>query len=504
MRIFFCFALPLGSAAIAFAGCGSSSGGGQGTGTTAEPATFSKVYSTTLGGVCASPGCHVGTAAPGGLDMSTADSAYANLVGVTAAGPACGASNLTRVVPGDSAHSLLYLKVNGTAPCGVRMPDGLPVLSSAAIAQIKTWIDDGAKNDLGSGSSSGATSSNSSGSSTGGSSSSSTGSSSGSSTGSGSGSTSSGSGSGSTSSGSGSGSSSGSSSGIGGSGASGSGGWGAFSGSAGTFGQTFDNVHWSTTTVAQQDLSSVTCIGNLHGWVAGTNGTVLHTSDGGKTWSTQSSGATADLNALRFGDLGFGVAAGAGGTVLVTSDGGTHWTTAHTSARSALRGVAISGSVAIVVGDGATLLRSSDEGSTWSEGTLPGATNLHGVATDSAGRIALAVDTSGKIWRSDDRGATFTLETEVGVPLDSVSIADDASRALTGGAGGSIFVRDSQGAWQSAFSPTTADVHAVLVGFDVWYAVGQSGTLLSSHDQGLTWSWLASGTTANLRGLDDL
>lgn len=504
MKVLVYLALPLGGAALGFVGCGSSSGGNQGSGSGGPPATFGQVYSATLGGVCASPGCHVGNDAPGGLDMSTPENAYANLVGMTAAGPACGTSNLTRVVPGNSARSLLYMKVSGTQPCGVRMPDALPALSSAAIAQIKSWIDAGAKND---GTTSGSSSGAANGSSTGGSSGSNSGSSSGSSSGSGSTSSGGGSGSGSSGSGSGSGSSSGisgSSSGIGGSGASGSGGWGAFSGSAGAFGQTFDNLHWSVTTVAEQDLLAVSCVGNLHGWVAGAHGTVLHTNDGGQTWSAQSSGATADLNAVRFGDLGFGVAAGGGGTVLVTSDGGAHWTAAHTSTQAALRGVAIAGSVAVVVGDRATLLRSADAGASWSATSIPGAADLHGVATDPGGHLTLAVDTSGNVWRSDDTGASFTLETELGAALDSTSVADDGSRSLAGGAGGAIFVRDAQGTWQSAFSPTTADLHAVLVGFDVWYAVGESGTLLSSHDRGTTWSWIASGTTATLRGLDDL
>jgi photosystem II stability/assembly factor-like uncharacterized protein len=256
--------------------------------------------------------------------------------------------------------------------------------------------------------------------------------------------------------------------------------------------------------VSQQDLLSVACIGNLHGWVAGAHGVVLHTIDGGQTWSTQSSGATADLNAVRFGDLDFGVAAGNGGTLLVTSDSGSRWRTAPTSTRSVLRGIAIAGSTAIVVGDGATLLRSTDAGASWSVSSIPGATDLHGVTTDSAGHVTLAVDTSGNVWRSDDLGASFVLDAHVDAALDSVSVADDGTRALTVGAGGAIFVRDSQGTWQSAFSPTTADLHAALVENDIWYAVGQAGTLMASHDQGATWSWLASGTTATLHGLDDL
>jgi photosystem II stability/assembly factor-like uncharacterized protein len=433
--------------------------------------------------------------------MSTPEKAYSNLVGVTAAGPACGTIGMARVVPGASAQSLLYLKVSGKQPCGKQMPDGLPALSSQAVAQIKSWIDAGAKNDIAAaGSSSGAGSSGSGSGST-----STSGGSSGSSAGSSSGSTSSGgstSGSGSTSGGSTSGSgSSGSSSGKGGSSGAG---WGAFTGEWGTFGQTWDNVNWSTTTLSQQDLLSVACVGNQYGWVAGTHGVVLHTIDGGQTWSTQTSGATSNLNSVRFGKFGFGVAAGDGGTLLVTADGGSHWTTAQTGATSVLRGVAIAGSTVIVVGDGATLLRSTDAGASWSVASVSGAADLHGVAIDSAGHIALAVDTAGKVWRSDDLGAAFALDAALGAALDSVSIADDGTSALTVGAGGAIFVRDSRGTWQSGFSPTTADLHAALIEDPIWYAVGQAGTLMSSHDHGATWSWLASGTTATLHGLDDL
>jgi hypothetical protein len=126
--------------------------------------TFTNVYANIIGARCT--GCHRPGASGvnvGGLDMSTQAKAYANLVGVPAAGTGAGTSGITcasvmppivRVVPGDSANSLLYNKVNskltGTlAACGSPMPlpsTGAP-LRAGQVALIKAWIDNTAPND---------------------------------------------------------------------------------------------------------------------------------------------------------------------------------------------------------------------------------------------------------------------------------------------------------------------------------------------------------------------
>jgi hypothetical protein len=73
--------------------------------------------------------------------MGSQSNAYANLVGVQASGPSCGSTGETRVVPGNSAMSLLYHKVAGTEDCGNTMPS-----ASQAAALIQQWIDEGAPN----------------------------------------------------------------------------------------------------------------------------------------------------------------------------------------------------------------------------------------------------------------------------------------------------------------------------------------------------------------------
>jgi hypothetical protein len=53
--------------------------------------------------------------------------------------------DLTIVVPGDSANSLLFEKISSDAPTvGARMPLGGPEMPAAEIEVIRRWIDEGA------------------------------------------------------------------------------------------------------------------------------------------------------------------------------------------------------------------------------------------------------------------------------------------------------------------------------------------------------------------------
>jgi hypothetical protein len=122
------------------------------------------LYATVLGPSggygCASH--HVGGGVDKFLDLGDASAAYASLVGVPASGPKCGDGGTTdmRVTAGSPATSLLWLKVwtladgGNDVPCGSQMPknpDGGEIsahpLAPADEAKVKSWIQNGAKND---------------------------------------------------------------------------------------------------------------------------------------------------------------------------------------------------------------------------------------------------------------------------------------------------------------------------------------------------------------------
>lgn len=92
---------------------------------------------------CAVSGCHTGPAGgtlPSGMDLSSADASFTNLVGVASVQQA----TLLRVAAGDPDNSYLVQKLEGTAASGVRMPLGAGALDQAVINDIRQWITDGA------------------------------------------------------------------------------------------------------------------------------------------------------------------------------------------------------------------------------------------------------------------------------------------------------------------------------------------------------------------------
>jgi len=59
-----------------------------------------------------------------------------------------------------------------------------------------------------------------------------------------------------------------------------------------------------------------------NGWAVGQIGTVLHTTDGGTTWTKQSSGTTNVFSSAKFVSSISGWIVGEGGTILHTTNGG--------------------------------------------------------------------------------------------------------------------------------------------------------------------------------------
>ena len=113
------------------------------------PPTFTTIYTTTITNKC-SP-CHTTATGDGvmfgKLDMTTQANAYANLVNVPTAGVSCSGKG-TRVVPNKPDDSVMYLKVSldDPTPCGNKMPDNLPPLTSEEAEGIEDWIAAGAQN----------------------------------------------------------------------------------------------------------------------------------------------------------------------------------------------------------------------------------------------------------------------------------------------------------------------------------------------------------------------
>jgi len=88
---------------------------------------------------CALAGCHDAATQIQGLDLSSTDASFADLVGVDSF------CTKVRVVPNNVTASYLVDKVgDGAAFCGAVMPQGLPALTAQQLQLIRDWINQGA------------------------------------------------------------------------------------------------------------------------------------------------------------------------------------------------------------------------------------------------------------------------------------------------------------------------------------------------------------------------
>ena len=72
-------------------------------------------------------------------------------------------------------------------------------------------------------------------------------------------------------------------------------------------------------------LNCVSFITPVVGWAVGNDGTILKTTNGGTSWTSQSIETSVPLYSVSFTDSDNGTVVGDVGTILRTTDGGTTW-----------------------------------------------------------------------------------------------------------------------------------------------------------------------------------
>jgi photosystem II stability/assembly factor-like uncharacterized protein len=217
-------------------------------------------------------------------------------------------------------------------------------------------------------------------------------------------------------------------------------------------------------------------------WASGTRGTVIHTADGGKTWSVDSvPGATAmDLRGVHGRSASVAHVAATAGRIWRTTDGGRSWSLRYqaTDTTMFLDGIVfVDDRTGFALGDPMggrfVILVTRDGGETWSEAPSPSRPEAaDGEAAFAASGTSLVfasprhgwLGTGGsvaRVFRTVDGGASWSVAPS-GIPPNS-------------GTGG-------------VFSVAFADgLHGVVVGGDYQRPDSSSGTAALTSDGGATW-----------------
>ena len=134
----------------------------------------------------------------------------------------------------------------------------------------------------------------------------------------------------------------------------------------------------------RNNLENIWFVSPTTGWVIGSFGTLLYTADGGENWDKRDPGFDNNLFGIYFIDENTGWICGQESLILHTTDGGTTWNQQKTEAIDDLHDIIfVDAMVGWAVGGYNTILHTTDGGKTWTASNIPGSANLKGVhATD--------------------------------------------------------------------------------------------------------------------------
>ncbi len=228
-----------------------------------------------------------------------------------------------------------------------------------------------------------------------------------------------------------------------------------------------------------------------HAWAVGPAPSIVTTSNGGATWSSQDPGTTSQLYCVAFSDTADGWAVGDAGTIVATTDGGAHWTPQTAPATTApLVGVASHDADVWAVGAGGMIVATTDGGATWLAQTSPTTTDLYSVSFADASH-GWAVGDVGRIVATTDGGATWTTQqAHTGDYLNGVA-SSGALHAWAVGEEGVILATTDGGAHWTIVRRAVAkapDLYTVsFADSRHGWAVGDDGVLLATTNGGLTW-----------------
>ena len=134
----------------------------------------------------------------------------------------------------------------------------------------------------------------------------------------------------------------------------------------------------------RNNLENILFVSPTTGWVIGSFGTLLHTTDAGEVWEKRDPGFDNNLFGIHFLDENTGWICGQEGLILHTTDGGATWNQQKTESYDDLHDIIfVDAMVGWAVGGYNSILHTTDGGKTWTVSNIPGGATFKGVhATD--------------------------------------------------------------------------------------------------------------------------
>ncbi len=262
--------------------------------------------------------------------------------------------------------------------------------------------------------------------------------------------------------------------------------------------------------VTRKKVKSISFSDLNNGLAVGDSGTLLHTTDGGGTWTRRLQGSLFESAGVPFSSVCFiddfvGMVVGGGGVILRTLDGGVNWTTQTSGVTHSLNDMFFfNPAEGIVVGSNGTILQTTNGGNDWFNNSGYTSKSLNSISFSNAYEGNIVGD-NGIILYTTNRGIDWLPRTSgTKIRLNSVSLQSNFGVAV-GEQGIILLTNDAGNSWSKQTSVITNTLNEVYFIDDyVGIAVGLQGSIIRTTDGGLTWVILPSGTNNSLYGVSIL
>ena len=257
-------------------------------------------------------------------------------------------------------------------------------------------------------------------------------------------------------------------------------------------------------------LYGVHFVNDKLGWTVGTDGVVLSSKDGGKTWSgsdTKSITKDTFFTQVSFTTPKNGWLVSIG-KVHYTGSGGNSWNIQHqeraigSNPPGLLDLHFVSTTEGWAVGGRGTILHTQNGGGKWEKVRTPSEKHLWGVYFVDA-EHGWVVGEEGEILRTQDGGKSWSLQHSTAEqPLFAVHFANLMQGWIVGTNGLILHTADGGQTWERQENPTKLSLRDVAFQNEKeGWVVGEEGLILRTTDGGTTWNQYASPTPNNLQDI---
>lgn len=251
-------------------------------------------------------------------------------------------------------------------------------------------------------------------------------------------------------------------------------------------------TNWTTRDLGvDMDASSISMVNSQVGYISGTNGSVMKTTDGGTNWSsvTSPTSGSFDIYTIDFVSPTTGWAfvnyvTIAGGNIFKTTDGGTSWTQQASNITYSISSadmVDANIGYATINSSGQPIYKTTNGGTTWTSVTTPLSGNIKSVKAIDANTVFIGASSgTTRFAKSTNGGTNWTpITLPVSVDISSIDFMDNDTGYVCGNTT-TVVCKTTNGGTNWTFEnlhlPTLVTVKALQNG--VAFATGTFGSIM--------------------------